>query len=164
MARRVASTRLRSPFGFDRTISASLDRAQIFASQCPRRLKRHVIIAPEHKVVKARGIGSAARGSRFVGAHDVGCGAHLYAAEPKGPLDERDLQLDCCPDIDLTPREETDAARTDVASNQPDGRCLFDSTDFRKEQRQAQRCARKLPPLLRHADCMGGDARKPPRS
>ena len=122
--------------------------------------QRDDVVAAQRKVVESGGVTAPAGHIHVLGAHDVGCGAHLNSALTERALDERDFQFDGGAGLKITGSEEIDAAGADVAGYQRDRNRLEMVADAREAQRQRERCARIIATFARNTDGVRGNTRK----
>src|SRR5271170_217757 len=122
--------------------------------------QRDDVVAAQGKVVKGGGVTAPAGHIHFLGAHDVGGGAHLHAALAQRPLDERDFEFDGRAGLKIAWREEIDAARADIAGYEGDGNGFEMIADARETERQRERRARIVAAFARDADGVRGNSRK----
>jgi hypothetical protein len=94
--------------------------------------QREDVVAAQREVVEGGGITAPTRHIHFLGAHNVGCRAHLYAALAQRALDESDFEFDGRTRLKIARSEEINAARTDIAGYERDGNGLKVIADARE--------------------------------
>src|SRR5271155_5038284 len=72
--------------------------------------QRDDVVAAQGEVIEGGSVTAPAGHIHFLGAHDVGSGAHLHAALAQRSLDERDFEFDGRAGLKIAWREEIDAA------------------------------------------------------
>ena len=149
-----------------RTIHDRRIVADVVSDSCLARDEAHGdhIVAAQGEIVEAGCVATPSLDIAILGADDMSGGVHLHGAEPSGPLDQRNLELDGCAWRHIARSEEIDAAGADVASDESDGNRLGIAVDARQTQRQSQRSPRVAAALRGYTNGVRWDARKFSRS